>query len=509
MLKRNFIQFVLVAMLAFIFSIPTVSDAAVSDNWTLDIFHTGDVHGHGMVYDEAIGYGKTVAYVKSVRAQKKFVLFFDVGDTFSGTPAAEMSKGADVLKVLNMMDYDAFTPGNADFLWGGQHTVNMLKKAKFPVISANFYYKGKRVYKPYIIKTINGVKFGITGVSPVSAQVASIESQMIDYEFRNPIDELKKVIPDLRQKVDVVIVLAHIGKMETNKNDEYVSVQKIVAAVDGIDIIIDGHDHVRLEAGQKIGNTFIVNTGEYNKWISDLTLEISGKKIIGESAKLLDKKFFANIEPDPAVEEFVKKNYDAIETLLNKEVAVAPFYFEGRREFVRTSQTSLGWVFADAEREMTGADIAFTVGAFLRESLEKGPFTRSRILTVLPMFHYTVIRNMTGQQIVDFIEHNYYDNMRNGKTFLPSYTHVSGLTYTVDFNRPEGHRMIDIKVNGVALDPNKVYTVACNEQISDYGIRDIPIVRRYNITMADLFVDYLNKHPDLKMPEPRVRIINR
>ena len=109
---------------------------------------------------------------------------------------------------------------------------------------------------------------------------------------------------------------------------------------------------------------------------------------------------------------------------------------------------------------------------------------------------------MTGRQIVDFIEHNYTEE----KIVSPAYTHVSGMTFTVDFSRPAGARMTDIMINGKPIDMNKIYVLACNEQISDFGIRDTKIEKSFDITMAQLLINYINKHPDIKNPENRVTI---
>ena len=118
---------------------------------TLTVFHTGDMHGRGMS-DDGIGYGKISAFVKSYRAKSKNVLFLDAGDAVSGIPVADLRSGETNIDVMNTMGYDAFTPGNADFIFGGENIRSLEKKATFPFVTSNVLYKGELAFKPYIIK---------------------------------------------------------------------------------------------------------------------------------------------------------------------------------------------------------------------------------------------------------------------------------------------------------------------------------------------------------------------
>lgn len=471
---------------------------AQGKDFTLTIFHTNDTHGRGLD-DKSIGYGKVTTFVNQYRTSNKNVLFLDAGDALNGLPIIDLSLGKANVDVMNLMGYDAFTLGNADFAQGGEQILKMKKLAKFPFLSANIYYNNKIIFNPYIIKEINGVKIAIVGISPMNSIVATSESKLVGFTVTDPIKEIEKLMPELKKKSDIILVLAHIGK-----TDDKINVQKLVEDVPGIDIIVDGHDHVLIKEGMQINDTFIVNAGQYNEYLGMLEVEIKNKKIVSSKAKLLGLEDFSKVLPDKKVENLIQKIKKETDLQLNEIVTTAPFYFEGRREYVRTSQTNLGLILADAEREYTSADISITVGAFLRESIDSGPVSRGKILSVLPFTLPTVTRNMTGQQIVDFIEHNYTER----KIISPAYTHVSGMTYTVDFNLPVGSRMTDIKVNGSPIDLKKVYVVACNEQISDFNIRDIKIEKTYDITMAQLFIDYLNSHKNLKEPEARVTIKN-
>lgn len=463
---------------------------------TLTVFHSGDTHGRGMS-NEGVGYGKMSAWVKAQRSASPNVLFLDVGDAVSGMPIVDLTEGEANIQAMNRMGYDAFAPGNADFIFG-ERIVTLAKKASFPFISANIWYQDKLAFQPFMMKKVAGLNIGIIGVSPLNAMVATTEEKLAGFRVSDPIRAVQQAVAQLRDKADLIIVLAHLGK-----TDPQVNIARLTAAVPAIDVLIDGHDHIALKAGQQQGKTVIVNAGQYGEALGQLNLTLKDKKIVAWREQLLDSAALAQIKADDEVQHFIDRQKAKSDAMLSKIVMTLPFTLDGKREQVRSGQTSLGSVLADAERERAHADIAFTVGAFLRDSINAGPVSYGQVLNALPFTLPLVTREMSGKQIRDFIEHNYSEpHLISG-----AYAHVSGMTFAVDFSRPVGERMVDIRVNGVPLALEKTYLVACNEQVSDYGIRDIAIKQRVAVTMSDLLIDYLRRHPALEKPAPRVRFV--
>lgn len=464
---------------------------------TLTILHTGDTHGRG-VSEEGIGYGKISAYVKEKRNTTDNILFLDVGDAVSGVPVTDLSLGETNITAMNRMGYDAFTPGNADFIFGGQTLLALNKKARFPFVSANILYQGKPAFTPFIIKNIGGMNVGIIGVSPLNAMMATTESKLSGFSVSDPVTAVKETVAAIKNKTDVIIVLAHLGKVDPDVN-----IDKLIAAVPGIDVVVDGHDHIEVRNGVQLGNTVMVNAGQYGDFLGELTLTFRNNHRVDWHERLLDKTALAGMTADQDVETFIRQQQARNAETLSNIVMTLPFTLDGKREHVRSAQTHLGALLADAEREYASADIAFTVGAFLRDSLSAGPVSYGQLLKALPFTLPLVTREMSGKQVKDFIEHNYTEK----QLISGAYAHVSGITFAVDFSRPVGDRMTDIRVNGAPLEVNQTYRVACNEQVSDYGIREIAIRDRYEVTMASLLSEYVNKHADLPPPQPRVRLI--
>ena len=162
-----------------IFSLFIMSSCSLcASEVTLTLFHTGDTHGRGMS-DENIGYGKMSAYVKTFRKTSDHVLLLDVGDAVSGIPVTDLSAGQTNIDAMNIMGYDAFTPGNADFIFGGQALLALKEQSRFPFVASNVWYQDKPAFNPFIIKKIAGLNIGIIGVSPLNAMVATTDNNSV------------------------------------------------------------------------------------------------------------------------------------------------------------------------------------------------------------------------------------------------------------------------------------------------------------------------------------------
>lgn len=464
---------------------------------TLTLFHTGDTHGRGMS-DENIVYGKMSKYINTFREKSEHVLLLDVGDAVSGIPVTDLSAGQTNIDAMNIMKYDVFTPGNADFIFGGQALLALKEKSRFPFVTSNVWYQDKPAFNPFIIKNVGGLNIGIIGVSPLNAMVATTDNKLSGFRVSDPLEAVQEAVARIKNQTDLIIVLAHLGK-----TDPEVNITKLTDAVPDIDVIIDGHDHIAVPGGKQLGKTIMVNAGQYGEYLGQLTLTVKDKKITAWHEQLLDKAALSQLVPDPETQSLIDRVNAENQAVLSQTVMTLPFALDGERAHVRSGQTNLGSVLADAEREYAKADIAFTVGAFLRDSISAGPVTFGQVLNAVPFSLPLVTRDMTGRQVKDFIEHNYSEP----KVYTGAYAHVSGLAFEVDFSRPVGDRMMNIRVNGSPFEMNKTYRVACNEQVSDFGIRDIAIRDRYEVTMSTVLTDYVKRHPELMLPKARVHFI--
>lgn len=251
MIKKNFSALIVISMLI----VGSVTCAAAE----LIIFHTNDMHSRIQDTDDggrSIGLAKMAAAVKEVKAKNPATLWLDAGDTFHGMPLITISRGENLVPLLNEAGIDAMTAGNHDFNYGSAQLERLAKKIKFPLLDANVVRKsnGELLFKPYKIFKVNGIKVGVFGLSTPETAFKTSPKNIESVKFLNPVEVSKAMIKTLRPKCDVLIAVMHMG---LDSSSEFTS-ERIARETDGIDLIVDGHSHTALADGLRIKDTLIV-----------------------------------------------------------------------------------------------------------------------------------------------------------------------------------------------------------------------------------------------------------
>lgn len=204
--------------------------------------HPDNLKGRCPVLKNVGGAARRATIVNRIRAEcTSPVLLLDSGDTtYGSSPLARRFHGEPDIAVLNAMNYDAMAPGNHDFQWPATDTLRNIQNSRFPWVCANLVEEktGRLLLAPYVIREIEGVRVALFGLITTLANQPQYKAMHeLGLKAVDPIKEAQKIVPEIRQKADVVICLSHLGVNED---------QKLVAAVPGIDIILGGHSHTRL-----------------------------------------------------------------------------------------------------------------------------------------------------------------------------------------------------------------------------------------------------------------------
>ncbi len=447
----------LVLAMAMLFSglaVPREAKAAATTK--ISIIHTNDTHGRlfdSDEYDASWGFAKIATLVKQTKAQNPNTLVLDAGDAFQGMPIINISKGEGLIPILEAVGYDAMTIGNHEFDFGFPALQNLeTKMTKISMVSANIFKEtGGRVFKPYVIKEVGGVKVGIFGLTTPETTYKSHPDNTKGLTFMDPVKSAKSVVAELKPQVDIVIALSHLG---VEGDDTSI---KVAEQVEGIDLIIDGHSHTEMPYGViEVKGTMIAQTGEYTKNVGLVELEIQDKKIVRKSAALLpDSK---EIKEDETVKALIEKLNEANAPLFAQVVGKTEVELDGLRENVRTKETNLGNLSTDALRVMTGADCAVQNGGGIRASIKAGNITKLDMATVFPFGNTVEVREMTGKALLEALEHSVsaYPDANGG------FLQVSGIVFKFNPAKEAGKRVVSVKVGGKDLSLTKKYTVAMN-----------------------------------------------
>ncbi|WP_409252056.1 cell wall-binding repeat-containing protein [Bacillus sp. SCS-153A] len=521
------------ALAAGIFAITPSSEAATG-NFDLTIMHTNDTHAH---LDNV---ARRITAIRDLRAERSNSILLDAGDVFSGTLYYNKYKGLADVKFMNMIGYDAMIPGNHEFDDGPAAFANFIKQAEFPIISANIDFsadedlgplaqenigtpgEGGKIY-PATILDVNGEKVGVFGLTTEETAILSSPGDTVKFE-----DYLKKAEETVAmleaEGINKIIALTHLG---------YNYDVTLGETVEGIDIIVGAHSHTKLSEAveiEKEGNadpTIVVQANEYSKFLGDLQVSFDANGVLIDGSwdeNLIDLNEEDDqgnyvIEADPEAQAELDKLAGPLEEMKQTIVGSSAAFLNGERNNVRTGETNLGNLIADAMLEKAqqnggSATIAIQNAGGIRASIDEGPITLEEVLTTMPFGNTLVTLDLTGAEILAALENGVSDV----ENIAGRYPQVAGMKFSYDRELPAGERVIDVQVKTkdgfVSIDLEKVYTVATNAYIASGGdgyetfakAKDEGRMKELFFVDYQVFTEYLDNHANVK-PTIEARIV--
>ncbi|MGB3403599.1 MAG: 5'-nucleotidase C-terminal domain-containing protein [Microcoleaceae cyanobacterium] len=446
-------------------------------SFSLRVLHTNDHHAHleSVTVDQQQlgGISRRKTLIDQLRQTSETpTLLLDAGDIFQGTLYFNQYLGKADLPFYNDLNYTAVAVGNHEFDQGQQVLASFLKSADFSMLSANLEMAKKSPLqgqiKPWIIKEIEGEKIGILGLTTRETKTLSSPGEGI--EFNDEVIAAKTAVEELeKQDINKIIALTHIGLSQD---------LKLAEQVDGIDIIIGGHSHTPLGQmlGAKLpypiveqtpnGDTILVATDwEWGKYLGDLQVEFDRKGHITEwkgNPHAIDE----SIQPSAEFEQKLQAFKQPLEKLRQTVIGQTQVKLEGDRAKIRTQETNLGNLIADAmlnQLKVDGADVALVNAGGIRSSIPPGNITLGQVLRVLP-FNNTITRlDLTGEQLKQALEHGVSGVEEEDGCF----SHVAGIRFSWNPTKPIGDRINSVKIidkNGTekSLDLTVTYRVVTN-----------------------------------------------
>lgn len=485
----------------------------------LTLLHTNDHHGHFWPnqYGE-YGMAARKTLIDQIRAEVKadggYTLLLSGGDINTGVPESDMQDAEPDFKGMNRIGYDAMAIGNHEF----DNPLAVIRKQQgwstFDFLSANIYGSdGKRLFKPYKIFTKGGVRIAVVGLITKTTSYIGNPENVKGLKFVLPEDEMRKLMPTLKEQADVVIALTHMGHdmgrdMGPGMNSAGTDVD-LAKAVDGIDIIVGGHSHqpVCTDAQGELvehyqpgapckpdfeNGTWIVQANEWGKYVgrADLVINKDSVRLVGYhlipvnlKTRKSDKPDYvqSRIQPDAELQAFLSKFEQKGGAALGEVITHAEQTFDrsDKREFPRVSP--LGRLITLAFRQYTQADIAITNSGGIRDNLYQGDITVKSLMQVMPFGNTVSYVDLSGKELRQHLEAiGVLAGNRRGFQF-------AGMSITDDGNLTVGDK-------NQPLDPAKVYRLATNSFLAaggdgyplllnrpsyvDTGIKDLTAVRQ-------------------------------
>jgi S-sulfosulfanyl-L-cysteine sulfohydrolase len=450
-------------------------------------------------YGKMGGYAHVATLVKQIRSERAGkTLLLDGGDTLQGSATALWSRGSDMLEATNQLGVEVFTP-HWEFSYGiervreffGDRETRGLFTGDFVahnVADISWGPPGDPVFHPYTIKEVGGIKVGIIGQAFPYTAISHPQRFVPNLTFGIQEDRLQKLVNELRDQVDLVVVLSHNGL--------YVDL-KLARRVQGIDVILGGHTHDAVPKPLLIEKTIVINSGAHGKFLSRLDLDVRSGKVVDYRYKLIPV-LSGFLSEDPEMAALIKNIRTPYESKLVEKLAVSESLLYRRGHF----NGPFDEIILDALMQHYDAQIAFSPGFRFGITLLPG-----QEITLEDVYNHTSltypntwVREMTGQEVKMVME-DVADNLFHRDPYYRQggdMVRVGGLTYTIAPDKKQGERITDIRVSGKPLETNKQYKVA-----GWASIREVDGPPAF-----DVVADYLRRVKKVKVDtRSRVRVV--
>lgn len=397
------------------------------------------------------GMARVATAIKSIRQKKDSanIILLDGGDTFSDDLLSNITKGEIMIRLMNELNYDMMVLGNHDFDYGLDRTKELAKMANFPMRAANVVdlASNQPIFnEPYKIVEAPNLQIAILPIAYRNTNLTGNPKNMEGIRFDQGLSTIKKYLPELENKADLVVVLSHEG----------MAVDKLIADDSvGIDLIVGAHSHDYIEPPYKSNQTFVVQAMSDAAVLAETELIIRDKRLVDVRTKyhfLYADEWEEDEEILKIIEDYRARHKEELEEFI--AVADTPI---GRQYKMESPFDKL---VTNILKDEMNADVAFMPGVGYGITLQE-EIVKEDVIKLIPHNSKIITLNMTGQQLFDLLQQTATnlkpkDKMETVGGLLQS----SGISFTLDLTKPQGERISNTLIKGVAIDLDKTYKVA-------------------------------------------------
>ena len=491
------------------------------------IYHTNDIHGHIMATpaDPSKGIpasGGAASLATLLKSEKRAHLWLDSGDWFQGTPEGNLSKGDAMIAVFNALHLDAAAIGNHDFDYGADNLARLSAEANFPMLGSNIsiqltdqqvqayndVFRSLKVLfgvqldaarlngmapaftaRPIVREVAPGIKVGVFGLLTTGMPGLEFPENIQSLGFGREVDAAQASVAELRSRgAGVVIALTHVGieedhgkKLGIAEGDEF-----IAKTVPGIDLILGGHTHTRLSPAVAVpsggGTTLITQTQGSLQSVYQVVLHVNARtgKVERLESRLIDLDPSV-YPPDPGIQKlvagFTAKVQAQMDVPVGNSAAAAALKPDAAGE------SAAGDYVADVLRRYGKTDLGLVNTFGVRADIPAGPLTYGDLYKVMPFDNKVMKVSVRGTELRKLAEGALGDTV---------FLQFSGAEIVYDPKAPAGQRLKSMKVGGVPVKYDQVYTITTLDFLvragRDFKTIDKQILEAPSVLVRDLLV---------------------
>ena len=491
-------------------------DWEVDKEYRLTILHTNDHHGRFWQNSNGeYGMAARKTLIDNIREEVTLdggrTLLLSGGDINTGVPESDLQNAEPDFKGMNMLQYDAMALGNHEFDNAPDVLQQQSEWAGFPFLSANIVDSGtgEPLFDAYKIFQVDDLKVAVVGFTTDDTAKLGNPEYLQGLEIRSPIEVAKTLIPELNAKADLVIAATHMGHYDNGNHGGNAPGDVMLArTVPGIDVVVGGHSQNPLFAPDEQNGTLILQAHEWGKYVGRLDLVIKNGDIVWSEYQLIPVNLKKKIKKDDGTSErvFIDKEIaqdpDMLAMLtpyqekgqdeLTVEIGFSDGDFIGNRNVVRTQETNLGNLIAEAMRVKVNADVAVMNSGGIRDDMPMGLLTYKSVLQVQPFGNAVSFTDFNAQELTDYLSVVASKQAGSG-----AFAQFAGVSLTL-----KDGRATDIKVAGNALQAGKMYRIAMNSYVATGGDGYPKVIDHANYSNsgyvdADVLVEYIQNNSPL------------
>ena len=451
---------------------------AAGASGTFTILHTNDIHGdiREFVVDTGAataqtgdpgrslqeyprpgvigGFPRLATAVRDIRRARgaSNVVLVDAGDTFGDQLLSNITRGEATLRLMDALGYTFMALGNHDYEYTADNTRRLQGLVRFPMRAANAIVRATGqpfLGDPTLIVTAGGVRVGLLALTYHNTDQTGNKENTKDLEFHSGIDVAGTYIRELRRRADVVVVVSHQGTAV----DSLLGVR-----VPGIDIIVGGHSHDRIQPPRRVGAAWMVQALSDASALGELTVTVTDGHVARVDG-VVHELYADRYQPDARFAAMLDSMRAPYRDTLEAVIATAADRI-GRHY---KSESPVDVLVAEILREYGHADAAFLPGLGFGVTIQPGPITREMVVGLFPHPTSVVHEWLTGAQILTVLEQS-ATNLRPADALdrVGGLVQTAGMRWTIDLTQPAGHRIRDAWVGDRPLDPGRSYSVVTN-----------------------------------------------
>lgn len=500
----------------------------------LVILQTSDIHGnvfpinYGTNKEINSGLAKIATIIKKERSNYDYSLLIDNGDVIQGTPLMYHyakflhDQKNPMISILNYLHYDAAIIGNHEFNYGLHLLNRSVEESQFPWLSAtiiNEQTAEPMFGKPYFIKKFdNGLHVAVLGITTHYIPNWENPSHIEGLRFVNAVDAAKKWVKHIKEHetYDLLVVSYHGGferDLETGEPTESLTGEnqgyQICHEVEGIDILLTGHQHRRIV--DEINGVTILQPGFNGQALGKIIISFECKQgkwnLKRKQAEMIDVKddTLADETILASVQEFENQTQDWLDQPIGEIVGDMTIHnpFD-----VRLKDHPLIEFINNVQMDAAAVEISNTA-LFHNES--PGLPSKVTMRDIVSNYIYPntlkVIR-ISGQDIKDALErcatyfildesHNITVNpaFAEPKPQHYNYDMWEGIDYELHISNPFGSRVVKLEKHGQPIQMEQKYDVVMNNYRAGGGgnfdmFKGKPVIKEIQIDMTELLANY-------------------